>query len=73
MTPLEKQLTRIEAMLRAQLDTTNPLMTFGEVMAILRYSSKNATKRWLRAHQIQKAAKGYRRVDVITAATEARS
>lgn len=72
MSPDPQQLTRIEAMMRAILDSIEPLMTFGEVMRLLKYKSKHATRRWLKAQGIQKSGNGYRRVDVIAAVTKAK-
>lgn len=70
MTPLEKQLTRVEAMLRTLLDNMNPLMSFADVQRMLGYKSKTSVGTWLKERGIKRTGRGYRRVDVIAGAAD---
>lgn len=70
MNTIQDQLNRMEATLLAVLEVTNPIISFGEVRAILRYKSRDATRKWLRDHKIERVDRGYRRALVIAAATE---
>lgn len=67
---LEESVRRTEVIARAILEVTNPVVSFGEVQRILGYKSRGATAKWLKEHNIERVDRGYRRVLVISAATE---
>ena len=70
MSTPEQRLAHVEAMLRALLDTVNPIMGFQEVQALLKYKSRVSVRAWLKEHKIERRDRGFRRVEVIAAATQ---
>lgn len=72
VTELDRRLARIEATLRALIDTVNPVMSIKEVQQMLGYKTRTPVYAWLKARGIAQRDMGYRRVEVIAAATAER-